>query len=174
MAVRVLVVVVALVTLPFALGYRPKVDFFPPPKDFEARLDYVGRALLDGRTRELEKVASTGTGEFGAELAQDARPTVQVQGRPENEQVGHLQGREGQGEPLREGRIELVLRMLGPDYPERPEVAQRQQSGAAKEPMEAGYNADGTLDIPTVWVIDGPDLWALDVGRSLEIASGMK
>lgn len=162
--VRFLAIASALVLLPFAMGFR--IDLFPPPKDREARFDYLARAFLSNSVNSVEKVSAPGTARFAEQWLAAIRAKLQLKDADTNSSATL--------KPITisddydSGRIEIVLRLSDPSS------KQRAQPSIGKEPMEPGYNADGTLDVPTVWVLAGRDLWAFEASQSLKLAKGQK
>lgn len=156
--VRFLAVASALILLPFAMGYR--IDFDQPPLEREARFEYLVRAFLTNSVSSVEKVSAPGT-------IRNARPwLVKIRSK--------LQLRVADTDPTATvkpimigdtestGRIEVVLQLS--NLASQP----RLPAASSGDPMRLGSNPDGSLDIPTVWILAGEDLWAFEPNQSLE------
>lgn len=169
--VKLLVVVGAVVLIAFIAGVRlPK---FSVSKNLDNRIEIVGEAFAYSAPGDIQKVAAPGTGGDLQQWYDKLRPTFKFEGqkRP-GSLVSILKiGNENPGAD----KSPIVIRVVPPLTPDPvPEVkalkeALKKNPRAIKPETQPGYNADGSFDLPTVWVQNG-GTWLLDGAQTLQAA----
>jgi hypothetical protein len=167
--VKIVVVLAAVVLVAFIAGVRlPK---FGVAKGLDNRIELVGEAFAYSSPGDIQKVAAPGTGGDLQQWYDKLRPMFKFEGqkRPGNLVTIAKVGNENPGAD----KSPIVIRVMPPPSPNpAPEVkalkeAIKKDPRAVKPENQPGYNADGSFDLPTVWVKSG-ETWVLDGSQTLQ------
>jgi hypothetical protein len=137
------------------------------PKGLDARTNFVGEAFAYSDLGGILKVAQPGTEDSLRQWYDKVRPMFKFSGP---KQQGNIVIPQPLAETNSGGEARIAIRLTAPNSASVPEVAEA-KTAYEKNPkplMLAGYNPDGTFDLPTVWALTNDNAF-LDGAKSLDL-----